>query len=149
MQQYCDQIFEIIKASKDEPIPFAAHIKEAYVALTKLNSDNIEQTEVSKTRATMLYLLDRIDASTFPAGFELMLPTRRFTKESENVSVKVDGVVAPGTYNAVLFNDLIFIYSIPAAKAEKNVLNKVIKTKKEGKLTKGIFSVILFRSPFK
>lgn len=143
MQQYCDQIFEIIKVSKDEPIPFASHIKEAYVALTKLNSDNIEQTEVSKTRVTMLYLIDRLDGSSFPAGFELMLPTRRFMKECDNVSIKVDGVVAPGTYSAVLFNDLIFIYSIPVVKAEKNMLNKVMKAKKEGKQTKGMIIKLL------
>jgi hypothetical protein len=57
---------EIIQTCKDEPIPHLSHIKEAYVALTRLNNDNAEQTEVSKTRVMILNLLDRIDIATFP-----------------------------------------------------------------------------------
>lgn len=122
IQQYQEQILEIIQTCKDEPIPHLSHIKEAYVALTRLNNDNAEQTEVSKTRVMIMNLLDKIDIASFPAGFELMLPTRRFLKAGEGI-VKVDGTVV-GTFNLVLFNDIILIYHSNASEKEKDKSKK-------------------------
>lgn len=116
-QRYQDQILEIINTSKGEPIPFATHIKEVYVELTRINSENAEQSEVSKTRAVILQLLERVDVTTFPGNFELMLPTRRFVKEGEG-TVKIDSTVL-GNYSIILFNDIIMINTVPPKEKKK------------------------------
>jgi hypothetical protein len=61
------------------------------------------------------------DLADSEAGFELMLPTRRFLKSGEGI-LKVDGAVV-GTFNVVLFNDVILIYGSNSDKEKEKAKN--------------------------